>query len=133
MAKLKGKVAIVTGGASGIGKGIVELFQKEGATVIAADINESSLEKISELENVHGMKLDVSSNEAWADLAKEVKATYGSIDILVNNAGFGVFGRFITTDLDREIQLINTNIMAVHILTKLFLKEMIKSSLFHFE
>ena len=48
------------------------------------------------------------------------------IDILVNNAGFGVFGEFVNTDLEREINLINTNITAVHILTKLYLKEMVK-------
>lgn len=87
MGKLDGKVAIVTGGASGIGEGIVDLFQKEGAVVIAADINEAALAKANEKENVHGMKLDVSSDEAWAILAQEVKEKFGSIDVLVNNAG----------------------------------------------
>lgn len=48
------------------------------------------------------------------------------IDILVNNAGFGVFGEFVNTDLEKEINLINTNVTAVHILTKLYLKEMVK-------
>lgn len=83
--KLKNKVAIVTGGASGIGEGMVDLFQREGATVIAADINEEAL--ASEKENVHGMKLDVSSDEAWETFANEVKGKFGQIDILVNNAG----------------------------------------------
>lgn len=87
MGKLQGKVAIVTGGASGIGEGMVDLFVSEGATVIAADINEEALAKASEKENVHGMKLDVSSDEAWAEFAKEVKEKFGSIDVLVNNAG----------------------------------------------
>lgn len=87
MGKLTGKVAIVTGGASGIGEGMVDLFRREGATVIAADINEDALAKASEKENVHGMKLDVSSDEAWATFAKDVKEKFGQIDILVNNAG----------------------------------------------
>lgn len=87
MGKLTNKVAIVTGGASGIGAGIVDLFQKEGATVIAADINDEALKKASEKDNVHGMKLDVSSDEAWRTFAKEVKDRFGNIDILVNNAG----------------------------------------------
>ncbi len=87
MGKLDGKVAIVTGGASGIGEGMVDLFQREGATVIAADINEEALEKASEKENVHGMRLDVSSDEAWDIFAKDVKEKFGSIDVLVNNAG----------------------------------------------
>ena len=72
--------------------------------------------------NVEVIPMDISIKENCIELFNRV----GYVDILVNNAGFGVFGRFITTDLDREIQLINTNIMAVHILTKLFLKEMIK-------
>lgn len=87
MGKLNEKVAIVTGGASGIGEGMVNLFRSEGATVIAADINEEALQKADAKENVHGMKLDVSSDEAWASFAKEVKEKFGSIDILVNNAG----------------------------------------------
>ncbi|MGN7388632.1 SDR family NAD(P)-dependent oxidoreductase [Sporosarcina sp. SAFN-015] len=87
MGKLDGKVAIVTGGASGIGEGMVDLFQAEGATVIAADINEEALQRASEKENVHGMKLNVASDEEWAAFAKEVKEKFGRIDVLVNNAG----------------------------------------------
>ena len=87
MGKLDGKIAIVTGGASGIGEGMVDLFQAEGAIVIAADINEEALQRASEKENVHGMKLNVASDEEWAAFAKEVKEKFGRIDILVNNAG----------------------------------------------
>ncbi|WP_252504467.1 SDR family NAD(P)-dependent oxidoreductase [Sporosarcina sp. Marseille-Q4943] len=87
MGKLDGKVAIVTGGASGIGEGMVDLFQAEGAVVIAADINEEALQRASEKENVHGMKLNVASDEEWAAFAKEVKEKFGRIDVLVNNAG----------------------------------------------
>lgn len=87
MGKLDKKVAIVTGGASGIGEKIVDVFQREGATVIAADINEDALSKAGEKENVHGMKLDVSSDHGWAVFSKEVKEKFGQIDILVNNAG----------------------------------------------
>ncbi|MCM3745089.1 SDR family oxidoreductase [Sporosarcina luteola] len=87
MGKLVGKVAIVTGGASGIGEGMVDLFQSEGAIVIAADINEVALQRASEKENVHGMKLNVASDEEWATFANKVKEKFGRIDILVNNAG----------------------------------------------
>lgn len=99
MGKLQGKIAIVTGGASGIGEGMVDLFRNEGATVIAADINEEALAKASEKENVHGMKLDVSSDEAWATFAKEVKEKFGQIDVLVNNAG--VSSEKAYTDIDK--------------------------------
>lgn len=87
MGRLDNKVAIITGGASGIGEGMVDLFAKEGAIVIAADINEEALEKASQKENVYGMKLNVSSDEDWEILAKVVNERFGKIDILVNNAG----------------------------------------------
>ncbi|MGC5774860.1 SDR family NAD(P)-dependent oxidoreductase [Paenibacillus pabuli] len=87
MGRLDHKVAIITGGASGIGEGMVDLFAKEGAIVIAADINEEALEKASQKENVYGMKLNVSSDEDWEILAKVVNERFGKIDILVNNAG----------------------------------------------
>ncbi|GGJ63594.1 hypothetical protein GCM10007111_26960 [Virgibacillus kapii] len=60
--RLDKKIAIVTGGASGIGEQMVDLFSKEGATVIAADINKEALEKVNQKENVIGMKLNVASD-----------------------------------------------------------------------
>ncbi|MWV46278.1 SDR family oxidoreductase [Paenibacillus sp. HJL G12] len=87
MGKLDNKVAIITGGASGIGECMVDLFAEEGATVIAADINEAALEKASQKQNVYGMKLNVASDDDWQALAKEVNDRFGKIDILVNNAG----------------------------------------------
>src|SRR5699024_1350094 len=86
MGRLNDKVAIVTGGASGIGHGIVQLFKQEGATVIAADINDEALKKVSD-DKVHGMKLDVSSEEDWKKLVQDVDEKFSKIDILVNNAG----------------------------------------------
>lgn len=87
MKRLENKVAIITGGASGMGERMAHLFSEEGATVIAADINESALEKISQFDNIHGMKLNVASEEDWQHLLKEVKERFGKIDILINNAG----------------------------------------------
>ncbi|MCY9590956.1 SDR family NAD(P)-dependent oxidoreductase [Paenibacillus chitinolyticus] len=87
MGQLDNKVAIITGGASGIGERMVDLFAQEGAIVIAADINEEALARASKKQNVHGMKLNVASDEDWAALAKEVNDRFGKIDILVNNAG----------------------------------------------
>lgn len=87
MTRLADKVAIITGGASGIGEKMVDLFSQEGATVIAADIYEEALEEASKKENVYGMKLNVASDEDWARFAKEVYDKFGKIDILVNNAG----------------------------------------------
>ena len=87
MGRLQGKIAIITGGASGIGEKISELFVKEGATVIAADINEAALEKVNKKENMQGITLDVSNEEDWKNLVEQIEKEYGKIDILVNNAG----------------------------------------------
>ncbi|PHD78634.1 tungsten formylmethanofuran dehydrogenase [Bacillus sp. AFS043905] len=81
MGRLTDKVAIITGGASGMGREMVDLFTKEGAQVIAADINEKAVAA------VHGTVLDVSSDESWKKVTDEVIAKFGQIDILVNNAG----------------------------------------------
>lgn len=100
MGKLDRKVAIVTGGASGIGEGMVDLFQAEGAIVIAADINEEALQRASEKENVHGMRLNVASDEEWAAFAQEVKEKFGRIDILINNAGISSEKPYADINLD---------------------------------
>ncbi|PXW90324.1 NAD(P)-dependent dehydrogenase (short-subunit alcohol dehydrogenase family) [Pseudogracilibacillus auburnensis] len=88
MGKLNGKIAIITGGASGIGESLTHLFVEEGATVIAADINEEALQKIStKSDRIVGMKLDVSKEENWQELVQQVENEFGRIDILINNAG----------------------------------------------
>ena len=74
-------------------------------------------------------QVDLSDKDQCIKLYEETK--HISLDLLVNNAGFGVFGEFVETDLDKEINLINTNITAVHILTKLYLKDMIRNNKGH--
>jgi 3-oxoacyl-[acyl-carrier protein] reductase len=94
MTKLAGKIAIVTGGASGIGKAITMILSKEGASVVVADINLKLAEetattiKASDREAL-AIRTDVSE---WSDIERMVRTTidrYGRIDILVNNAGIG--------------------------------------------
>lgn len=87
MGRLNEKVAIITGGASGIGAKIAERFLQEGATVIAADINIDGLKNMLDNDKLVGMTLDVTSEEGWEELTKKVADEYGKIDILVNNAG----------------------------------------------
>ena len=81
--RLEGKVAIITGGANGIGKEMAVLFASEGAKVIAADMAELSYTA----NNVEGYILNVTDGEACATLATYAKEKYGKVDILVNNAG----------------------------------------------
>ncbi len=81
--KLRNKVAVVTGGAKGIGAEIAKEFAKEGALVIAVDMGEMTYEQ----ENVHFYKLNITDVEGCKVFFDEIIAKYGKIDILVNNAG----------------------------------------------
>lgn len=74
---------------------------------------------------------ELTDREAVYRLHENVANEFGTIDILVNNAGFGLCGKFTETDLDKEIAMIDTNITAVHILTKLFVQDMVKANKGH--
>ena len=116
--------ALVTGASSGIGKDIAIELSKRGYDLVLVARNEEKLKSVkNEIDgNVEIISMDISIETN----CKKLHELAGDIDILINNAGFGVFGRFLNTDLEREIELINTNIIAVQILTKLFLKDMVK-------
>lgn len=118
--------ALVTGASSGIGRDMAKYLSKLGYDIIAVARDEN---KLNELKNelsteVKAIAVDLENADACRELYNTVRND--NIDILVNNAGFGEFGEFTTTNLDKEISMINTNITAVHILTKLFLKDMVK-------
>lgn len=81
--RLKDKVAVITGGARGLGKAMAELFAREGARVIAVDMEELSYEN----PNVEGYKLNVTDVEKCKQFFDYVIEKYGKVDILVNNAG----------------------------------------------
>lgn len=81
--RLKGKVALITGGAKGLGQAMAETFAKEGAQVIAADMAELTYTH----DNVEGVKLNVTEVESCQNVYDYVMEKYGKIDILVNNAG----------------------------------------------
>ena len=82
-----GKVALVTGGASGIGRATVERLLAEGATVVAADVNEGALATLADTTQAHPLKLDVSDPDAWVAALQHIVDTYGRIDIAHLNAG----------------------------------------------
>jgi NAD(P)-dependent dehydrogenase (short-subunit alcohol dehydrogenase family) len=97
MKKLEGKVAFITGGASGIGLGIAKACAKYGMKVVIADSRQSALDEAMAYfkENklpVHPVKLDVTDRSAYARAADEAEAVFGKIHVLVNNAGVGSGG-----------------------------------------
>jgi NAD(P)-dependent dehydrogenase (short-subunit alcohol dehydrogenase family) len=102
MTKLAGKVALVTGGASGIGAACARRLAAEGAAVAVTDLqDEKGQQVVADIVGEGGRARyfhhDVTSEEAWVDVMKEVKAAFGRLDILVNNAGIGLGSPSITT------------------------------------
>ena len=116
--------ALITGASSGIGRDMAKYLGKKGFDLILVARNKERLEevKVGIKTNVEIITMDLSSKENCIELYNKVE----NVDILINNAGFGTFGRFTETSLETELEMIQTNIIAVHTLTKLFLKDMVK-------
>lgn len=89
MNRLENKVAIITGGAQGIGESTARLFAKEGARVVIADLNETEGKRVAESigENAAFFKLNVADYECWKACVAFTKETFGKLNILINNAG----------------------------------------------
>jgi NAD(P)-dependent dehydrogenase (short-subunit alcohol dehydrogenase family) len=94
MTTIDGSVAVVTGGASGIGRGIAEQLISEGATVVIADIDAAAVAQTAKEIGAVGVQVDVSDAVAVEALAQEAMRLHGRVDIVVNNAGVGPEGRF---------------------------------------
>lgn len=125
-------IALITGASSGIGRDMAKVLAKKKYDVILVARSKDKLESLKkEIEEEYGTKAyvmshDVSIEEECHKLYEEVKTKFGNIQVLINNAGFGLCGSFVQTDLDTEINMIKTNITGLHILTKLFLKDMVE-------
>ena len=120
--------ALITGASSGIGLDMAKYLATMKCELILVARDKEKLEKIQE-------SLPTKVTIIVADLSNEqkVKELYvltknEKIDILINNAGFGVFGYFTETDINKELEMIDTNIRAVHLLTKFFVKDMEKNN-----
>lgn len=114
--------ALVTGASSGIGRDMAIELSHRGYDLILVARSEEKLKEVKEKikTNVEIVILDLTVEEN----CKKLYSMYPEVDILINNAGFGTFGRFEDIDIDKDTNLIKTNIIAVNILTKLYLKEM---------
>ena len=118
--------ALITGASSGIGLEMAKYLSTIGFELVLVSRNKEKLEKIQEQlsTKVTIIIADLSNEQRVKDLY--VLAKKENIDVLINNAGLGNFGYLTDTDLNKDLELINTNIKAVHILTKLIAKDMEK-------
>lgn len=125
-------IALITGASSGIGRDMARILNNLNYDIIITARNEESLKELKkELNEKNNNKVDIyladlSKEEECLKLYNEVKEKYQNIDLLINNAGFGLCGKMINTDLETEMKMIDTNIKAMHILTKMFLKDMVQ-------
>lgn len=113
---------LITGASSGIGRDMAKELDMSGNNLVLVARDEEKLKEVQK-----ELKCEVSiipMNLSNQDNCKKLHDMVRDVDILINNAGFGLFGDFTQTDLDKEIDMINTNITALHILTKLYLKDM---------
>ena len=118
--------ALITGASSGIGLDIARYLATKGYELILVARSKEKLEYIQSKMPTKTtiVVMDLSNEQKLKELCVLMKNE--DIDMLVNNAGFGNFGEFSETELSKDMEMINTNIKAVHILTKFALKNMIK-------
>lgn len=120
--------ALITGATSGIGMSMAKYLCSMGWELVLTGRNKNALENLkSELNtNVYIIPADLSEKEEVFKVYHYCKLH--DIDMLINNAGYGIFGRFDETDIEDELNMLNVNITALHILTKLFLRDFKKKN-----
>ena len=118
--------ALITGATSGIGKEMAIYLHKMGWKLILTGRNEEVLKNMAQKfgNNTKYIALDLAKRGSAETLYQFCQGL--RVDFLINNAGFGVFGNFTETSLEQELELIEVNIRSLHILTKLFLRDMVK-------
>lgn len=118
MNRLTNKVAIITGAGSGMGREEALLFSKEGATIVATDINEAAVQAVvQEIEENGGQAVayahNVASEENWIHVVEDVVKRFGKIDILVNNAGISFPVQLLESTVEQWDKVMNINVNSV--------------------
>ena len=112
MARVAGKVALVTGAASGMGRADAIALANEGARVVVADLNEAAGQAVVDEigDSAVFMRLDVTSEAGWEQVIADTVARFGGLHILVNNAGLMLLGSIVDTTLEdfRKTSAVNT-------------------------
>ncbi|MEP6848336.1 MAG: SDR family oxidoreductase, partial [Acidobacteriota bacterium] len=131
MFDLTGKIALITGAASGIGEAMAVTFAKQGAFVYVADIDQTNGPRVvNEIKAVGGqakfIRLNVTEDLNCAAAASQVHADHGRLDILINNAGVGHVGTIQQTTVDDMDRLWAVNVRGMFALTKAFIPTMLE-------
>ncbi|MDQ0637821.1 short-subunit dehydrogenase [Pedobacter sp. W3I1] len=122
--------ALITGASSGIGYELAKLFAKDNFNLIIVGRDEAKLKRAAVALEAQGVEVititaDLFEPDAAFDLYEQIKAQNIQIDVLVNDAGQGVYGKFVDTDLNKELDIIQLNISSLVTLTKLYVREMV--------
>ena len=126
--RLKNKIAIITGSASGFGKGIAKKFSEEGAKLIMVDINSKLLKKVSNSLSQDYFVADVSKSSDFKSLKNFAYKKYGNIDIIVNNAGVTHKPKFMESVNEKDFnKVFNVNAKSVYYCAKYFVPKMKKN------
>ena len=130
--RLSGKVAIITGGARGIGKGIASRYAQEGAKIVIADLKEKEATgTIKEIEKEGGkaifIETDVTDNDSIENMVEGTLASFGKIDILVNNAGISLMRKITEASIEDWDKLNNVNLKGVWLCTRAVASHMIEA------
>lgn len=132
MVTLTDNYALITGATSGIGYELAKVFAEHNYNLVIVARTESRLTQVAnEISQTYGVKVipiakDLFLRESPFELYDEIKAQGINIDVLVNDAAQGIYGRFIDTDVQKELDILQLNIGAYLVLTKLFLRDMVE-------
>jgi len=132
LGNLKGKVAIVTGSASGIGKRIAEMYAQHGANVVIADLNlDAATSVATEIKNAYkqdtlAVAMDVTNEAQVNDGVDATVAKFGKIDVLVSNAGIQTISPIVDFEFDKWKRLFDIHVHGAFLTTKACMKKMIE-------
>lgn len=114
-------IALITGGTSGIGLEVAKILSRLNYELVIVGLRQTF--SCDELKNYHYIQCDLSKEDCVYQLCEKIKEF--DLDIFIDNAGFGDIGLFLDTSIEKEVEMIEINVKAVHILLKAVLKDMV--------
>jgi 3alpha(or 20beta)-hydroxysteroid dehydrogenase len=130
MGRLDGKVALITGGARGMGAEDSRLFAAEGATVVLTDVlDDLGAETASQIEGASYQRLDIRNEAEWQAVVDQVMSDHGRIDVLVNNAGVDLVKKLLATTIEDFERVTDINLRGTFLGMRTVAEAMIKAEL----